>query len=49
PFILYNIPSLDAASARWSSPEYMDKILGGDRKYKTEHSADNHFMYFHAK
>ncbi|CBJ29563.1 Hypoxia-inducible factor 1 alpha inhibitor (Hypoxia-inducible factor asparagine hydroxylase) [Ectocarpus siliculosus] len=49
PFILYNIPSVDAASGRWSDPAYMEKIFGATRKYATEHSTDNHFMYFNHK
>ncbi|CAM9319570.1 unnamed protein product [Ectocarpus fasciculatus] len=49
PFILYNIPSVDAASGRWSDPAYMEKIFGPTRKYATEHSTDNHFMYFNHK
>lgn len=46
PFILYNIPSVDATSGRWSDPAYMEKIFGPNTKYATEHSTDNHFMYF---
>lgn len=49
PFILYNIPSVDAASGRWSDPAYMEKIFGATRTYATEHSTDNHFMYFNHK
>lgn len=46
PFILYNIPSVDATAGRWSDPAYMEKIFGSTTKYATEHSTDNHFMYF---
>ncbi|CAM9435727.1 unnamed protein product, partial [Choristocarpus tenellus] len=46
PFILYNIPSLDEVVQRWSKPVYVDKMLGGNRKYVAEHSTSNHFMYF---
>ncbi|CAM9475527.1 unnamed protein product, partial [Laminaria digitata] len=49
PFILYNIPSVDATAGRWSQPKYMEKIFGRDTKYATEHSTDNHFMYFNHK
>ena len=49
PFILYNIPSVDATAGRWSDPAYMEKIFGRDTKYATEHSVDNHFMYFNHK
>lgn len=49
PFILYNIPSVDATSGRWSDPAYMEKIFGSKTKYATEHSTDNHFMYFNHK
>lgn len=49
PFILYNIPSVDATTERWSSPEYMEKIFGKNTRYATEHSTDNHFMYFNHK
>eukprot|EP00752_Nemacystus_decipiens_P007891 g7051.t1 len=46
PFILYNIPSVDATVGRWSSPDYMEKIFGSKTQYATEHSTDNHFMYY---
>ena len=49
PFILYNIPSVDATAGRWSSPDYMEKIFGSKTQYATEHSTDNHFMYFNHK
>ncbi|CAM9300880.1 unnamed protein product, partial [Hapterophycus canaliculatus] len=49
PFILYNIPSVDATAGRWSDPAYMEKILGSKTQYATEHSTDNHFMYYNHK
>jgi hypothetical protein len=30
PFILYNVPSLDAAAARWQNPSYISEHLGNE-------------------
>mmetsp|Transcript_20564 Transcript_20564/g.20683 ORF Transcript_20564/g.20683 Transcript_20564/m.20683 type:complete len:836 (+) Transcript_20564:269-2776(+) len=45
PFIVYNFPELDSAVKRWGDLDYLRKKIG-TRKYRTETSKDNHFMYF---
>lgn len=46
PFIMYNIPELDAAVKKWSDLDYLNSRLGSKR-YRTEASTSNHFMYWH--
>lgn len=45
PFIVYNIPEVDAVVRKWNDVDYMHKLLG-NKKYRTETSEDNHFMYW---
>uniref|UniRef100_A0A7S3GTU2 JmjC domain-containing protein n=1 Tax=Spumella elongata TaxID=89044 RepID=A0A7S3GTU2_9STRA len=45
PFVAYNIPEVDAVVKKWSDVDYMHSLLGG-KKYRTETSEDNHFMYW---
>jgi hypothetical protein len=45
PFIVYNIPEVDEASAKWMTPGYLHKRLG-KAKWHTEISHNNHFMYY---
>ena len=45
PFIAYNIPEVDEVVRKWNDLEYLHKKLG-NKKYRTEVSADNHFMYW---
>lgn len=44
PFVLYNIPEVDNISKKWTV-DYLRKKLGA-KKYRTETSNDNHFMYW---
>ena len=45
PFVVYNVPSLEEVVERWSDLDYLDGRLQG-RKYRSETSKDNHFMYW---
>lgn len=45
PFIMYNIPEVDAVAKKWSDVDYLQHKLG-KKKYRTESSKDNHFMYW---
>ncbi len=45
PFVMRNIPELDEVVHRWSSVDYISKMLGG-KSFRTETSNDNHFMYW---
>jgi len=45
PFIVYNIPEVDAVSKKWNDLDYMQRRLGR-KSYRTETSKDNHFMYW---
>lgn len=47
PFIVYNIPDLQATSDKWARPDYLPAKLG-DKKYHVEVSKNNHFMYYRA-
>lgn len=45
PFVAYNIPELDEVAKKWSNVDYLQKMLG-TKKYRTETSDNNHFMYW---
>lgn len=45
PFIMYNIPELDEVVKRWNDLDYLSQRLGS-KKYRTEASESNHFMYW---
>jgi hypothetical protein len=45
PFVVYNIPELDDIVRKWSDVDYMHKLLGS-KKFRTETSESNHFMYW---
>ncbi len=45
PFITYNIPAFEETVAKWNRPGYLTERLG-DKKFHTEISKDNHFMYY---
>lgn len=45
PFVVYNNPDADRVAHDWSQPGFLEKRLG-KKKYKTELSEDNHFMYY---
>ncbi|CAM9158065.1 unnamed protein product, partial [Phaeothamnion confervicola] len=45
PFVLYNVPAVDEAARKWAKPGYLSSQLG-KTKYRTEHSVNNHFMYY---
>ena len=45
PFIAYNIPELDKAVKKWNDFDYLSDHLG-HKKYRTETSKNNHFMYW---
>jgi len=46
PFIMYNIPEVDAVVKKWNNLDYLSKLLGS-KSYRTEVSESNHFMYWH--
>mmetsp|Transcript_11984 Transcript_11984/g.34643 ORF Transcript_11984/g.34643 Transcript_11984/m.34643 type:complete len:469 (-) Transcript_11984:65-1471(-) len=46
PFLIRNHEELWKTAERWSSRKYMLKLLGPDKEYKTEHSKNNHMMYW---
>lgn len=49
PFIVYNIPEVDEVVRKWNDLEYLSNLLGS-KKYRTEMSKTNHFMYWrHAR
>mmetsp|Transcript_25648 Transcript_25648/g.36176 ORF Transcript_25648/g.36176 Transcript_25648/m.36176 type:complete len:602 (-) Transcript_25648:43-1848(-) len=45
PFITQNDPDVLTTVERWNTPTYMDRMLS-NVKYRTEHSINNHFMYW---
>lgn len=45
PFLVHNVPGIDEVVQRWSDPEYLSGKLG-NKRYLTEYSENNHFMYF---
>uniref|UniRef100_A0A7S1UB23 JmjC domain-containing protein n=3 Tax=Phaeomonas parva TaxID=124430 RepID=A0A7S1UB23_9STRA len=45
PFVVYNVPAVEETAAKWSDLKYLDGRLGGSN-FRTEHSKDNHFMYW---
>lgn len=45
PFVVYNMPEVDKVARQWSDIDYLHKKLG-NKKYRTELSKDNHFMYW---
>ena len=48
PFVLQNLPELLRASERWSTPGYVEELLGDEALF-TEHSRTNHFMFWKTK
>ncbi len=47
PFVVYNVPEIDAVVKKWGDLDYLQKRLG-NRKYRTEKSENNHFMYWNS-
>jgi len=45
PFVVYNVPEVEETVAKWSDLRYLSQRLG-DKRYRTEHSLNNHFMYW---
>lgn len=45
PFILYNVPGLDAVGNKWSTPGYLSQRFG-DQRFHVEISRNNDFMYY---
>jgi hypothetical protein len=45
PFVIRNDPAVMRAVERWNQPDYLSKLLG-DKRYITEYSPNNHFMYW---
>ncbi len=45
PFVIYNHPQVDEVVRKWSDLDYMHGKLGS-KKYHTETSESNHFMYW---
>jgi hypothetical protein len=48
PFIVYNVPEIDEVVKKWSDMDYLHSKLGS-RKYRSETSKDNHFMYWNGR
>jgi hypothetical protein len=47
PFVVINDPAVAKTVERWNSPGYLDRLLMGNRRrYRTDYSENNHFMYF---
>ena len=42
---MYNVPEVDNLVKKWSDVDYINKRLGG-KKFRSEKSTSNHFMYF---
>jgi hypothetical protein len=45
PFVLYNVPAVDAAVGKWNTPGYLQGKLGGS-EMRVEVSKTNHFLYW---
>jgi hypothetical protein len=45
PFVVRNDPAVMRAVERWNQPDYMLRLLG-NKRYRTEYSPNNHFMYW---
>jgi hypothetical protein len=45
PFVVYNIPEVNDVVKKWNDLDYIHKKLG-NKKYRTETSKTNHFMYW---
>lgn len=48
PFVVRNDPKVMRTVERWNQPKYLDRMLK-NKKYRTEYSPNNHFMYWMAK
>jgi Cupin-like domain len=48
PFVLQNLPEAMRAAERWSTPGYLEELLGDEAMF-TEHSRTNHFMFWSTK
>ena len=46
PFVIRDDPKVLRTVERWSQEGYMEKMLGEHTRYRTEKSANNHFMYW---
>ena len=46
PFVIRGVPTLDKAVTRWADDETLVSDMGKDRKFLTEISDNQHFMYF---
>jgi len=48
PFVIRDDPKVMRTVERWNVPDYLYKLLEGDgnKKYRSEYSLNNHFMYF---
>jgi len=46
PFIVHNIPAIDATAGKWSTPGYLVERLGVNQTYDVEVSKTNHFLYY---
>ena len=47
PFVVFNVPEIDAVVKKWSDLDYLQKKLGS-KTYRTEKSDSNKFMYWNA-
>jgi hypothetical protein len=46
PFIVRNDPEVHKAVHRWHQPDYIERMLGPSKKYKTEYSESSRFLYW---
>jgi hypothetical protein len=49
PFVVYNVPEVDAVVAKWSDLDYLNNLLGAENMHQAETSVDNHFMFWKKK
>lgn len=45
PFVVHNMPEVNKIVKKWNTPGYLKSFLG-NKKYRTETSTNNHFMYW---
>ncbi|CAB9504545.1 Hypoxia-inducible factor 1-alpha inhibitor [Seminavis robusta] len=46
PFVLQNYPETMRAAERWMTPGYLQELAGKDETFPTEHSRNNHFLFW---
>jgi hypothetical protein len=49
PFIVYNVPEVDAVVKKWSDLDHLNALVGANKMHAAETSTNNHFMYWSSK